>query len=233
MSESLRNDGRVWVPKSADDKRASEDIPENDRDYFLERMYPAYGNLVPRDVGSRAIKRVCDEGKGLGATGRAVYLDFGSAMDRLGEKNISDKYGNLFDMYETITGESPYKKPMRIYPAIHYVMGGLWVDYDCMSNIPGLFVLGEANFSDHGANRLGASALMQGLADGYFVIPYTLGNYLANNSLDAVSDTADEFKESIDEVKKRNESLLKIKGSSTVLELHSCLLYTSPSPRDS
>ncbi len=220
MSESLRNDGRVWVPKSADDKRASEDIPENDRDYFLERMYPAYGNLVPRDVGSRAIKRVCDEGKGLGATGRAVYLDFGSAMDRLGEKNISDKYGNLFDMYETITGESPYKKPMRIYPAIHYVMGGLWVDYDCMSNIPGLFVLGEANFSDHGANRLGASALMQGLADGYFVIPYTLGNYLANNSLDAVSDTADEFKESIDEVKKRNESLLKIKGSSTVLELH-------------
>ena len=220
MSESLRNDGRVWVPKSADDKRASEDIPENDRDYFLERMYPAYGNLVPRDVGSRAIKRVCDEGKGLGATGRAVYLDFGSAMDRLGEKNISDKYGNLFDMYQTITGESPYKKPMRIYPAIHYVMGGLWVDYDCMSNIPGLFVLGEANFSDHGANRLGASALMQGLADGYFVIPYTLGNYLANNSLDAVSDTADEFKESIDEVKKRNESLLKIKGSSTVLELH-------------
>ena len=186
MSESLRNDGRVWVPKSADDKRASEDIPENDRDYFLERMYPAYGNLVPRDVGSRAIKRVCDEGKGLGATGRAVYLDFGSAMDRLGEKNISDKYGNLFDMYETITGESPYKKPMRIYPAIHYVMGGLWVDYDCMSNIPGLFVLGEANFSDHGANRLGASALMQGLADGYFVIPHTLGNYLADVSpLDA------------------------------------------------
>ena len=220
MSESLRNDGRVWVPKSADDKRASEDIPENDRDYFLERMYPAYGNLVPRDVGSRAIKRVCDEGKGLGATGRAVYLDFGSAMERLGEKNISDKYGNLFDMYETITGESPYKKPMRIYPAIHYVMGGLWVDYDCMSNIPVLFVLGEANFSDHGANRLGASALMQGLADGYFVIPYTLGNYLANNSLDAVSETADEFKESIDEVKKRNDSLLKIKGSSTVLELH-------------
>ena len=220
MSESLRNDGRVWVPKSGDDKRPSDEIPEKDRDYFLERMYPAYGNLVPRDVGSRAIKRVCDEGRGLGATGRAVYLDFASAIDRLGNKNISDKYGNLFDMYETITGESPYNKPMRIYPAIHYTMGGLWVDYDCMSNIPGLFVLGEANFSDHGANRLGASALMQGLADGYFVIPYTIGNYLANNSLDSVSDTADEFKVSIDEVKKKNESLLKIKGSSTVLELH-------------
>ena len=220
MSESLRNDGRVWVPKSKDDKRLPADIPESDRDNFLERMYPAYGNLVPRDVGSRAIKKMCDEGKGLDPTGRAVYLDFGSAIDRLGKKNISDKYGNLFDMYETITGDSPYSTPMKIYPAIHYIMGGLWVDYDLMSTIPGLFVLGEANFSDHGANRLGASALMQGLADGYFVIPNTLGNYLANTKLEPVSTTSEEFKEAKNDSKEKTEELLSIKGSSTVLEIH-------------
>ncbi|MFL2630175.1 MAG: fumarate reductase/succinate dehydrogenase flavoprotein subunit [Thermodesulfobacteriota bacterium] len=220
MSESLRNDGRVWVPKDKADKRNASDIPESDRDNFLERMYPAYGNLVPRDVGSRAIKNICDEGRGLGETGRAVYLDFGSAIERLGKKNISDKYGNLFDMYETITGQSPYKEPMKIYPAIHYIMGGLWVDYDLMSTIPGLFVLGEANFSDHGANRLGASALMQGLADGYFVIPYTLGNYLANNNLDAVNIESEEFKASKEECENNTNKLLNIKGSSTALEIH-------------
>ena len=220
MSESLRNDGRVWVPKNKDDKREPDLIPDSDRDYFLERMYPAYGNLVPRDVGSRAIKRVCDDGLGLEPTGKAVYLDFGSAIDRLGNKNISEKYGNLFDMYQTITGDSPYKKPMKIYPAIHYIMGGLWVDYDLMSNIPGLFVLGEANFSDHGANRLGASALMQGLADGYFVIPYTLGNYLASNSFEPVSQNSEELKEGIEFAKNKSKSLMNIKGSSTVLELH-------------
>lgn len=220
MSESLRNDGRVWVPQNKDDKREPDLIPDSDRDYFLERMYPAYGNLVPRDVGSRAIKRVCDDGLGLEPTGKAVYLDFGSAIDRLGNKNISEKYGNLFDMYQTITGDSPYKKPMKIYPAIHYIMGGLWVDYDLMSNIPGLFVLGEANFSDHGANRLGASALMQGLADGYFVIPYTLGNYLASNSFEPVSQNSEEVKEGIEFAKNKSRSLMNIKGSSTVLELH-------------
>ena len=220
MSESLRNDGRVWVPNNKEDKREPDLIPDSDRDYFLERMYPAYGNLVPRDVGSRAIKRVCDDGLGLAPTGKAVYLDFGSAIDRLGNKNISEKYGNLFDMYQTITGDSPYKKPMKIYPAIHYIMGGLWVDYDLMSNIPGLFVLGEANFSDHGANRLGASALMQGLADGYFVIPYTLGNYLASNSFEPVSQNSEEVKEGIEFAKNKSNSLMNIKGSSTVLELH-------------
>ena len=220
MSESLRNDGRVWVPKNKDDKRLAADIPESDRDNFLERMYPAYGNLVPRDVGSRAIKKMCDEGKGLDPSGRAVYLDFSSAIERLGKKNIADKYGNLFDMYETITGDSPYSQPMKIYPAIHYIMGGLWVDYDLMSTIPGLFVLGEANFSDHGANRLGASALMQGLADGYFVIPNTLGNYLANTKLDSVSTSSDEFTSVKNDCKEKTDQLLKIKGSSTTLEIH-------------
>ena len=220
MSESLRNDGRVWVPKNKDDKRLAADIPESDRDNFLERMYPAYGNLVPRDVGSRAIKKMCDEGKGLDPSGRAVYLDFSSAIERLGKKNIADKYGNLFDMYETITGDSPYSQPMKIYPAIHYIMGGLWVDYDLMSTIPGLFVLGEANFSDHGANRLGASALMQGLADGYFVIPNTLGNYLANTKLESVSTSSDEFTSVKNDCKEKTDQLLKIKGSSTTLEIH-------------
>ena len=220
MSESLRNDGRVWVPKNKDDKRLAADIPESDRDNFLERMYPAYGNLVPRDVGSRAIKKMCDEGKGLDPSGRAVYLDFSSAIERLGKKNIADKYGNLFDMYETITGDSPYSQPMKIYPAIHYIMGGLWVDYDLMSTIPGLFVLGEANFSDHGANWLGASALMQGLADGYFVIPNTLGNYLANTKLDSVSTSSDEFTSVKNDCKEKTDQLLKIKGSSTTLEIH-------------
>ncbi|MGA1278403.1 MAG: fumarate reductase/succinate dehydrogenase flavoprotein subunit, partial [Candidatus Kapaibacteriota bacterium] len=173
MSESLRNDGRVWVPLKANDTRAPHEIPENERDYYLERKYPSFGNLSPRDIASRAAKEVCDEGRGVGPGGRGVYLDFSAAINRLGEKTIAERYGNLFEMYERITGENPYKVPMRIYPAPHYTMGGLWVDYNLMSTIPGLHVLGEANFSDHGANRLGASALMQGLADGYFVIPYT------------------------------------------------------------
>src|ERR1700758_4967280 len=179
MSESLRNDGRIWVPKAKGDKRAPGQIPEPARDYYLERMSPSFGNLAPRDISSRAAKRVCDEGRGVGPTGLGVYLDFQDAIERLGRNKIEEKYGNLFEMYERITDEDPYKVPMRIYPATHYTMGGLWVDYNLMSTIPGLFVLGEANFSDHGANRLGASALMQGLADGYFIIPYTLGNYLA------------------------------------------------------
>ena len=179
MSESLRNDGRIWVPKKKGDKRTPDEIPEAERDYYLERRYPSFGNLVPRDVASRNAKAVCDEGRGVGESGLGVYLDFADAIRRLGEHTIRERYGNLFDMYERITDENPYKVPMRIYPAIHYTMGGLWVDYHLMSTIPGLFVLGEANFSDHGANRLGASALMQGLSDGYFVIPYTIGNYLA------------------------------------------------------
>jgi len=179
MSESLRNDGRVWVPKQAGDTRAPDGIPDTERDYYLERKYPSFGNLAPRDIASRAAKEVCDQGRGVGPGGRGVYLDFGDAIRRQGEDKIREKYGNLFDMYERITGENAYRVPMRIYPAVHYTMGGLWVDYDLMSTIPGLFVAGEANFSDHGANRLGASALMQGLADGYFVLPYTLGNYLA------------------------------------------------------
>ena len=179
MSESLRNDGRVWVPKQAGDKRSPDQIPDADRYYFLEERYPSFGNLVPRDVASRNAKDVCDKGMGVGRSGLAVYLDFADAIKRLGEGKIKEKYGNLFDMYYRITDENPYKVPMRIYPAVHYTMGGLWVDYNLMSNVPGLHVLGEANFSDHGANRLGASALMQGLADGYFVIPYTIGNYLA------------------------------------------------------
>ena len=180
MSESLRNDGRVWVPKKKGDTRPPDQIPEEDRDYYLERKYPSFGNLVPRDVASRNAKQVCDDGRGVGESHLAVYLDFKDAIARIGPSVIAEKYGNLFQMYQKITDEDPYKVPMRIYPAIHYTMGGLWVDYNLMSNIPGLHVLGEANFSDHGANRLGASALMQGLADGYFVIPYTIGNYLAS-----------------------------------------------------
>ena len=194
MSESLRNDGRVWVPARAGDGRKPGAILESERDYYLERRYPTFGNLVPRDVASRAAKAVCDEGKGVGSGGRGVYLDFADASQRLGEEVVRERYGNLFDMYERITGENPYQVPMRIYPAVHYAMGGLWVDYNLMSTIPGLFVLGEANFSDHGANRLGASALMQGLADGYFVVPYTVGNYLAGARLDPVAVSGAEFK---------------------------------------
>src|SRR5580765_5214165 len=195
MSESLRNDGRVWVPKKEGDTRPPDQIPEDERDYYLERKYPSFGNLVPRDVASRNIKQVCDEGRGVGKTGLSVYLDFRDAIGRLGVDVIKEKYGNLFQMYQKITDEDPYKTPMRIYPAIHYTMGGLWVDYNLMSTIPGLHVLREANFSDHGANRLGASALMQGLADGYFVIPYTIGDYLASNTLPKVTTEHDAFKE--------------------------------------
>src|SRR6201991_2311384 len=191
MSESLRNDGRIWVPKAKGDTRAAADIPEDERDYYLERIYPSFGNLVPRDIASRAAKNVCDEGRGVGPGGQGVYLDFADAIARLGEDAVREKYGNLFDMYQRITGENPYKVPMRIYPAIHYTMGGLWVDYNLQSTIPGLFVIGEANFSDHGANRLGASALMQGLADGYFVLPNTIGNYLAQGPFPALTDRDD------------------------------------------
>jgi len=222
MSESLRNDGRVWVPKNPGDKRHPNDIPESERDYFLERLYPSYGNLAPRDISSRAAKRVCDEGRGVGPGGRGVYLDFRDAIKRLGVDVIRDRYGNLFEMYERITGENPYEVPMRIYPAPHYTMGGLWVDYNLMSTIPGLFVLGEANFSDHGANRLGASALMQGLADGYFVIPYTIGDYLANTNLSPVSENTPEVKDTVGEVKQRLNKLMQVgkKGSRSVDYYH-------------
>ena len=220
MSESLRNDGRVWVPKKAGDNRHPNDIPEADRDYYLERRYPSYGNLVPRDVASRNAKYVCDEGRGVGETKLAVYLDFADAIKRLGEDTIRDRYGNLFEMYERITGENPYKAPMRIYPAVHYTMGGLWVDYNLMSTIPGLFVLGEANFSDHGANRLGASALMQGLADGYFVIPYTIGDYLAGEKLPKVSTADEPFSKSVKQINDNIQRLLNIKGKKTVTEFH-------------
>jgi succinate dehydrogenase / fumarate reductase flavoprotein subunit len=220
MSESLRNDGRVWVPKTKGDKRPPEQIPEEERDYYLERKYPSFGNLVPRDVASRNAKAVCDEGRGVGETGLAVYLDFSDAIGRLGEDDIKEKYGNLFDMYERITGDNPYKTPMRIYPAVHYTMGGLWVDYNLMSTIPGLFVLGEANFSDHGANRLGASALMQGLADGYFVIPYTLANYLASNTFPKTSPEQKEFSEATAEAQSQIKKLLSINGKKTVTEFH-------------
>ncbi len=213
MSESLRNDGRIWVPLRAGDKRPPSEIPESERDYYLERRYPSFGNLVPRDVASRAAKAVCDEGRGVGETGLGVYLDFGDAIERLGRHTIVERYGNLFEMYERITGDSPYSTPMRIYPAIHYTMGGLWVDYQLMSTIPGLFVLGEANFSDHGANRLGASALMQGLSDGYFMIPYTLGNYLASTKLAKVDTDAPEVKAAAADVHDRVARLLSIKGS--------------------
>jgi succinate dehydrogenase / fumarate reductase flavoprotein subunit len=219
MSESLRNDGRVWVPKTKGDKRRPEDIPEEERDYFLERKYPSFGNLVPRDIASRNAKEVCDEGRGVGE-GQAVYLDFSDAIKRLGEQVIRDRYGNLFDMYQRITADNPYKTPMMIYPAVHYTMGGLWVDYNLQSTIPGLFVLGEANFSDHGANRLGASALMQGLADGYFVIPYTLGNYLGGTKLDAVSTESPEFAAVENDVKERTQKLLSINGSRSPLSFH-------------
>jgi len=220
MSESLRNDGRVWVPKSKGDKRNPNDIPEDERDYYLERKYPSYGNLAPRDISSRSAKEVCDEGRGVGDTGLAVYLDFKDAINRLGKEVIKQRYGNLFDMYLRITDENPYEVPMRIYPAVHYTMGGLWVDYNLMSNIPGLYVLGEANFSDHGANRLGASALMQGLADGYFVIPYTLGDYLASTELPKVSTEDDAFNEASDNVSQITQKLLGINGNKTVLQFH-------------
>jgi succinate dehydrogenase / fumarate reductase, flavoprotein subunit len=222
MSESLRNDGRIWVPKKAEDARKDPNtIPEEDRDYYLERIYPSFGNLAPRDVSSRAAKRMCDEGRGVGATGLGVYLDFSDAISRLGEAGVRERYGNLFDIYHEITNENAYRTPMRIYPAVHYTMGGLWVDYNLMSNIPGLFVLGEANFSDHGANRLGASALMQGLADGYFVIPYTIGNYLAAQKPGSrpAADAA-EFRAAEGEIRAQTQRLLDARGKEPVNHYH-------------
>ena len=220
MSESLRNDGRVWVPKAHGDQRHPNDIPEAERDYYLERRYPSFGNLVPRDVASRNAKAVCDEGRGVGDSGLAVYLDFRDAIGRLGADVVASRYGNLFDMYRKITDEDPYREPMRIYPAVHYTMGGLWVDYNLMSNVPGLHVLGEANFSDHGANRLGASALMQGLADGYFVIPHTLAHYVAATPLQAVTTEHAAFKEAEQSVQARIDRILQVRGTSTPRELH-------------
>lgn len=220
MSESLRNDGRIWVPKKKGDKRAPQDIPNDERDYYLERKYPSYGNLAPRDIASRAAKEACDAGLGVGETGRGVYLDFSEAIKRVGEKVIDERYDNLFQMYQRITGENPFKTPMRIYPALHYTMGGTWVDYNLMSTVPGLFVIGEANFSDHGANRLGASALMQGLADGYFVLPYTIGDYLANAPKTKVATDHLEFKKSESEIMARTKTLLSIKGKRTVDSFH-------------
>jgi len=220
MSESLRNDGRVWVPKNPNDTRSPDQIPENERYYYLEERYPSFGNLVPRDVASRNAKMVCDAGMGVGQSKLAVYLDFADSINRLGVSGISAKYGNLFQMYEKITDENPYKTPMRIFPAVHYTMGGLWVDYDLMSTIPGCFVLGEANFSDHGANRLGASALMQGLADGYFVLPYTIGGYFASTKLDKVSSADKDFEDTKKESSERIQKLLQVKGKRTVTEFH-------------
>jgi len=220
MSESLRNDGRVWVPTKAGDQRAPVQIPEAERDYYLERRYPSFGNLVPRDVASRAAKAVCDENRGVGPGGRGVFLDFSAAIKRLGEPVVRERYGNLFDMYERITAENPYKVPMRIYPAVHYTMGGLWVDYNLMSTIPGLFVAGEANFSDHGANRLGASALMQGLADGYFIVPYTVGHYLAGMKAGQVKADHAEFGAVKAQVNERTNKLLNIKGKRTATSFH-------------
>ncbi len=220
MSESLRNDGRVWVPKAVGDKRKAKDIPESERDYYLERKYPSFGNLVPRDVASRNAKEMCDEGRGVGASGLAVYLDFADAIKRLGKAAVEAKYGNLFDMYKQITGENPYEEPMRIYPAVHYTMGGLWVDYNLMTTVPGLYALGEANFSDHGANRLGASALMQGLADGYFVIPYTIGDYLADIERKPISTDLPEFAQAENAVKDRINKLLSIQGTESVDYYH-------------
>ncbi|MEW6387442.1 MAG: fumarate reductase/succinate dehydrogenase flavoprotein subunit [Thermodesulfobacteriota bacterium] len=220
MSESLRNDGRVWVPKTPGDQRPPEEIPESQRDYYLERLYPSFGNLAPRDISSRAAKVQCDQGKGVGPTGLAVYLDFADAIKRLGRAEIAARYGNLFQMYEKIVAQDPYKTPMMIYPASHYTMGGLWVDYHLMSTIPGLFVLGEANFSDHGANRLGASALMQGLADGYFIIPNTLGGYLAGTSLPEVREDHRAFLEAETDAAHRVNRLLKIKGTRTAASFH-------------
>jgi succinate dehydrogenase / fumarate reductase flavoprotein subunit len=220
MSESLRNDGRIWVPRRKGDGRPPSEISEAERDYYLERKYPSFGNLSPRDIASRAAKEVCDEGRGVGPGGLGVYLDFADAIARLGEETIRERYGNLFEMYERITDENPYKMPMRIYPAVHYTMGGLWVDYDLMSTLPGLHVLGEANFSDHGANRLGASALMQGLADGYFVIPYTIGNYLAATKLEPVSVDHPEVRAVQDEVTERTKRLLSVRGTRTTASFH-------------
>jgi len=221
MSESLRNDGRIWVPEKFDDTRSPDQIPEAERDYYLERRYPAFGNLVPRDVASRAAKREVDAGRGVGPIKNGVYLDFGEAIQRLGRNAIEERYGNLFQMYDRITGEDPYKVPMRIYPAVHYTMGGLWVDYNLMSNLPGLFVLGEANFSDHGANRLGASALMQGLADGYFVLPATINDYLAPLLGDQPVDTADPaFAEAEANVAEQTARMLGVKGTRTVDHFH-------------
>ncbi|HEU4699972.1 MAG TPA: fumarate reductase/succinate dehydrogenase flavoprotein subunit [Gemmatimonadales bacterium] len=220
MSESLRNDGRVWVPKDPKDKRPPNEIPQAERDYYLERKYPSFGNLAPRDIASRAAKEACDAGRGVGPGGRGVYLDFADAIKRLGEEKIRERYGNLFEMYERITDENPYKVPMRIYPAPHYTMGGLWVDYNLMSTIPGLHVIGEANFSDHGANRLGASALMQGLADGYFVIPLTIGDYLASTKLPPVTTDLPEFRETVAEVEQRTKKLLSLNGTRTVDSFH-------------
>lgn len=221
MSESLRNDGRVWVPKRKEDcSKPAASIPEPDRDYFLERKYPSFGNLAPRDISSRAAKEVCDEGRGVGPGGLGVYLDFADAINRLGQDKVEERYSNLFDMYEKITGENGYKVPMRIYPAVHYTMGGTWVDYNLMSSLPGLFVLGEANFSDHGANRLGASALMQGLADGYFVLPYTIGNYFVSAKQPKPSTSGAEFKKAEEDVRAFTNKLLSIKGKRTVTSLH-------------
>ena len=220
MSESLRNDGRVWAPGRSGDKRRPDDIPEAERDYYLERKYPSYGNLAPRDIASRSAKEACDEGRGVGEHGLGVYLDFRDSIKRLGSDTIAQRYGNLFQMYERITGEDPYKVPMRIFPAVHYTMGGLWVDYNLQSTIPGLFVIGEANFSDHGANRLGASALMQGLADGYFVLPYTLSNYLAGVSRDPVTTKGDEFRTVQNQVEEKLQRLLSINGKRSVDSFH-------------
>ena len=221
MSESLRNDGRIWVPLKKGDSRLPEDIPEDERDYYLERKYPAFGNLVPRDIASRAAKERCDEGYGVGQTKMAVYLDFKDAINNLGEDTVRSRYGNLFQMYNKITGEDPYKTPMRIYPAVHYTMGGLWVDYNLMTTVPGLYSIGESNFSDHGANRLGASALMQGLADGYFVLPYTIGEYLSKEiRTDRISTEDEYFVVAEEQTRKRNEKLLNIKGKKSVESLH-------------
>ncbi len=220
MSESLRNDGRIWVPKKKAEARGPNAIPEDERDYYLERMYPSFGNLSPRDISSRAAKRVCDEGRGVGASGYGVYLDFADSIKRLGRSVIEERYGNLFEMYERITGENPYQIPMRIYPAAHYTMGGLWVDYNLMTTIPGLFALGEANFSDHGANRLGASALMQGLADGYFVIPYTIAHYYATAKTAKVGTDHAEFRKAEQDARERMDKLLALKGKRTVANIH-------------
>ncbi len=220
MSESLRNDGRIWVPKKAGDKRPANSIPEDERDYYLERKYPSFGNLAPRDIASRSAKEVCDAGHGVGATGVGVYLDFSHAIKRLGEDTIRARYGNLFHMYQKITGDNPYEVPMKIYPAPHYTMGGLWVDYNLMSSIPGLFVIGEANFSDHGANRLGASALMQGLADGYFVLPYTIGNYLATEKVEIADTDGEAFKQTKEEAVSVINKLLSVKGTKSSSHFH-------------
>ena len=221
MSESLRNDGRVWVPKEAlDCAKFPNDIPESERDYYLERKYPSFGNLAPRDISSRSAKEACDDGRGVGQGGRGVYLDFADAISRLGESTIRERYGNLFQMYERITGENAYKRPMRIYPAIHYTMGGLWVDYNLMTTVPGCFALGEANFSDHGANRLGASALMQGLSDGYFVIPYTIGDYLASTGAGALSPDSPEVKQALEGVRERVDQLTSTKGKRSSRSYH-------------